>query len=70
MPTKKDGTAGSLQAPVDPTEAQDALDGQSGATEGATDAPPDRGSQTMSVSSVTASAEQAAGPDPDEEALS
>jgi hypothetical protein len=70
MPTKKDGSAGSLQAPVDPAEAQDSLDGQSGVTEDAIDARPDRGSQTMSVSSVMASAEQTADPYPDEEALS
>lgn len=61
MPNKKAGTAGELQAPADPTEAQDCLDGQAGAIEEARAAGTDRGTQSMSVSSVTASAEQAAG---------
>jgi hypothetical protein len=60
VPNKKSGTAGDVQSPADPTEAQDSLDGQAGANEEAQAAGTDRGAQTMSVSSVTAAAEQTA----------
>jgi hypothetical protein len=58
MPSKKSGTAGNLQSPVDATAATDALDGQAGATETAQAAGQDRGTKTMTVSSTTVSAEQ------------
>lgn len=61
MASKKDGVAGTPESPVDPTEAQDSLDGQAGATETARAAGQDRGTQTMTVSSTTVSAEQDAG---------
>ena len=63
MPTKKNGTAGDAQSPADPTEAQDCLDGQAGASDEARAAGTDRGTQSMTVSSVAVTAEQDAGSD-------
>ncbi|HUO10734.1 MAG TPA: hypothetical protein VM008_20705 [Phycisphaerae bacterium] len=67
MPSKKDGIAGQLQAPVDPTEAIDAQGGQAGEMEEPAGASSDRGTETMTVTSVVAAAEEIAEPDLDHE---
>jgi hypothetical protein len=58
MPEAKSGTAGSLESPSAPADAQDALDDQAGVSETAPTEGTDRGAQTFSMTSVTSNAEQ------------
>ncbi len=58
MPSKKDGTAGTPDAPAEPTVALDAADAQAGGTETAPAQGADHAQQTYTLGSVSVSTEQ------------
>ena len=58
MPTKKDGTAGSPDAPAEPVVALDADDAQAGGTEIAPPEPVDHTPQTYTLGSTSVSGGQ------------